>query len=262
MTAPDPDKLPDYYARLHVAPDASAAEIRAAFRELVEFCHPYLHALNPNIRWAANLLMKEITEAYEVLRDGARRHAYDKRRLARLSDWNTLTLQPRVVEADAADDFDQPDVPQKISTAGPRWPGWTWRRSTMQANDDKKQSMGVFNKAMLLPVPFFLATIVAALFWHLGQVTGYMPLGVISALLAYVCIVIPLSLRLLFPIRHRPLLSLRQKLAVTPLLVFTVVLLGWLWAMIFDQHGPAPNQLDLYFWCGLLMALCISLAYL
>jgi hypothetical protein len=66
----------DYYAELGVAPDASSAEIAAAFRTLAKDLHP---DTRPPDRAAADRF-KRVTLAYRVLRDPARRRQYDARR--------------------------------------------------------------------------------------------------------------------------------------------------------------------------------------
>jgi molecular chaperone DnaJ len=67
----------DYYAALGVAPGASAAEIRTAFRRLARQYHP---DVNPDPGAAERF--RTIVAAYEVLSDPARRAAYDARRAA------------------------------------------------------------------------------------------------------------------------------------------------------------------------------------
>jgi curved DNA-binding protein CbpA len=61
----------DYYAILGVKPDATLQEIKRAYRRLARLHHPDLNktALDDHI--------KRLNEAYEVLRDPARRAAYD-----------------------------------------------------------------------------------------------------------------------------------------------------------------------------------------
>jgi curved DNA-binding protein CbpA len=58
-----------YYRRLEVAPDASRAEIVAAYRRLAQGAHPDTHPEDPE----APGRFREITEAYEVLTDAAQR---------------------------------------------------------------------------------------------------------------------------------------------------------------------------------------------
>ncbi|MEA5467079.1 J domain-containing protein [Leptothoe sp. PORK10 BA2] len=63
----------DYYARLQVSPDASQAEIKAAFRRLARRYHP---DLNPNDPMALEKF-RALHEAYEVLTDQVQRQRYD-----------------------------------------------------------------------------------------------------------------------------------------------------------------------------------------
>ncbi len=68
MAIPD-----DYYARLQVSPDATQADIKAAFRRLARRYHP---DLNPNDPRALEKF-RALHEAYEVLIDQVRRQRYD-----------------------------------------------------------------------------------------------------------------------------------------------------------------------------------------
>ena len=73
-----PDK--DYYSVLGVPPDTGADQIRKAFRERVRACHPDRVAnLDEDLRRLAEEKMVELNEAYAVLRNPARRAAYDHR---------------------------------------------------------------------------------------------------------------------------------------------------------------------------------------
>lgn len=64
-----------HYAALEVSPEASAREIRAAFRRLARATHPDGHDGDP----ALERRFKRIARAYEVLGDPRRRAAYDER---------------------------------------------------------------------------------------------------------------------------------------------------------------------------------------
>ncbi|MEM9265185.1 MAG: J domain-containing protein [Cyanobacteria bacterium P01_F01_bin.13] len=63
----------DYYARLQVSPDASHAEIKAAFRRLARRYHPDLNPDDPS----ALEKFRALQEAYEVLIDQVQRQQYD-----------------------------------------------------------------------------------------------------------------------------------------------------------------------------------------
>ena len=62
----------DYYKILHVARDASADEIKRAYRKLARKYHPDVSKDRD-----AEARFKEINEAYEVLKDDEKRKAYD-----------------------------------------------------------------------------------------------------------------------------------------------------------------------------------------
>jgi len=65
-------RLPDLYAVLGVAPDASDEEIKRAYRALARELHPDVNG-DP----AAEQRFKEITAAYDTLSDPSRRRQYD-----------------------------------------------------------------------------------------------------------------------------------------------------------------------------------------
>src|SRR6266699_3766883 len=64
----------DYYEVLGVARGASDAELKAAFRKLAMKYHP---DRNPHDKDCEHRF-KEINEAYDVLKDGDKRAAYDR----------------------------------------------------------------------------------------------------------------------------------------------------------------------------------------
>lgn len=66
----------DYYAALGVAKDASAAEIKKAYRKLARTYHPDANKGDAK----AEERFKEISEAYDVLSDETRRKEYDEAR--------------------------------------------------------------------------------------------------------------------------------------------------------------------------------------
>ncbi len=66
----------DYYSSLGVAKDASASDIKKAYRKLARELHP---DKNPGDA-AAETRFKEVSEAYDVLSDTAKRKEYDETR--------------------------------------------------------------------------------------------------------------------------------------------------------------------------------------
>jgi molecular chaperone DnaJ len=67
-------RMADYYDTLGVARDASSSEIKKAYRKLAMECHPDRN----NGSKEAEARFKEISEAYEVLKDPERRARYDR----------------------------------------------------------------------------------------------------------------------------------------------------------------------------------------
>ena len=65
--------MTDYYKTLGISKKASLSEIKKAYRKLARTYHP---DLNPGDK-AAERRFKEITEAYEVLKDPEKRKHYD-----------------------------------------------------------------------------------------------------------------------------------------------------------------------------------------
>jgi len=66
----------DYYAALGLGPEATEEEIRRTYRRLALECHPDRNPGNPR----AEERFKEISEAYAVLMDPAKRAVYDRAR--------------------------------------------------------------------------------------------------------------------------------------------------------------------------------------
>ena len=72
----DPSNGDRMYRRLDVAPEASPEQIGRAYRRLAHGLHPDTHPEDPD----AAIRFREITEAYEILSDPARRARYDRNR--------------------------------------------------------------------------------------------------------------------------------------------------------------------------------------
>ena len=68
-----------YYEVLNVAKDASASDLRTAYLLLSRMFHPdRFDAAKQPAEWAkANELLRELNQAYSVLRDAEKRKAYD-----------------------------------------------------------------------------------------------------------------------------------------------------------------------------------------
>ena len=73
----DPSNGDRMYRRLDVAPEASPEQIGRAYRRLAHSLHPDTHPDDPD---DAAIRFREITEAYEILSDPARRARYDRNR--------------------------------------------------------------------------------------------------------------------------------------------------------------------------------------
>ncbi len=73
----------EYYTIIGVNPDASSEEIRKAYLDRTRIIHPDRFSQNrQNKEWTnANEMLKELNEAYSVLKDVRLREAYDKSRL-------------------------------------------------------------------------------------------------------------------------------------------------------------------------------------
>ncbi len=64
----------DYYATLEVTREVSAEDLKKAYRKLAMKCHP---DRNPGDK-AAEARFKDVSEAYEILKDDQKRAAYDR----------------------------------------------------------------------------------------------------------------------------------------------------------------------------------------
>src|SRR5438105_2999750 len=108
-----------YYDLLGVPPEATAEEIRAAYRTLVQLFHPdRLAHLKLESRQFAEERLKALNRAYEVLGDPARRAAYDYANTPRPSE-------PRPPEARSPTASSRPDPrsrarPEQWSQPPPR----------------------------------------------------------------------------------------------------------------------------------------------
>ena len=71
---------PDYYAVLGVSPAASQQEISRAYRALMRTHHPDVDGLKAAERDATGGELLRIMQAFAVLRDPARRAAFDRSR--------------------------------------------------------------------------------------------------------------------------------------------------------------------------------------
>jgi DnaJ-class molecular chaperone len=65
--------MQDLYTVLHVAPEASGAEIKAAFRNMAKSCHPDLKPGDSE----AEAAFQEVKRAYELLSNPEARKVYD-----------------------------------------------------------------------------------------------------------------------------------------------------------------------------------------
>jgi hypothetical protein len=261
----DDDGYPDYYGLLGVSIDTSIEVIKAAYQRRMKQCYLGLCSSDLRIRRRAEWLATKLLEAFDVLSDPIRRQQYDQARWDASSAWEALPVEVWYTSASTgADTSNNQPGPPLSALSGPRWLGMLLQwLSEQRARGDHKQVMGPLTKALLFPIPFSGATAISALFWHLGQSTGQGFLGGVTSVLAYPLLLIPLLVRLLLPIRYRPLLRVRRhKLAWTPVVLAAATILGWLWMAFVDHNGATTNPLDLYYWCGLLIAVCATLAYL
>jgi hypothetical protein len=77
MIAPPRDGEITYYDELGLKPDASAEEIRDAFRLYVRLLHPDQQT-DPQLKAVAESQMRKLNRIYAVLSDGERRRRYDE----------------------------------------------------------------------------------------------------------------------------------------------------------------------------------------
>ena len=110
-----------HYQRLGVRPSASTEEIRQAYRTLARRLHPdRLQAATAAEQRLAERRMREVNEAWSVLRDPQRRRAYDAERAATRRAPSTRPARPAAAVAVADADEDLVDVlpPMGRVTAG------------------------------------------------------------------------------------------------------------------------------------------------
>ena len=72
--------LSDYYSLLGLQLGASPEEIKQAYRDLASVWHPDRFPNNPRLQQKALEKMKEINQAYEVLKDAGIRSNYSQRK--------------------------------------------------------------------------------------------------------------------------------------------------------------------------------------
>lgn len=118
-------KYKDYYAALGVARDASAADIKKAYRKLAQKYHP-----DVSKEKGAEEKFKEVAEAYQTLKDADKRAAYDElgaghrpgEEFRPPPDWASR-FGDGPGEAFSFDDVDLSDLFAGLSARGRRGPG-------------------------------------------------------------------------------------------------------------------------------------------
>lgn len=244
----------DYYACLGVPTDASLAEIKSAYRKLVKRYHPDVYPFDDlTARRKAELAMYQINKAYAVLSNSTERQRYDEQ----FQEYIARYVDP--LTSDAGTDTEAEAKTGSRSDWSGLFNQWL---SDQRVAAQQKPVMGVFRKALLVPIPFCIATAACSAFWNIGQLTGATFLGGLTAVLSYPLILGLLLLRLVPPIRHLPLLSIKQKLIGIPAVMTISIGAGWLWVALADQSGAIRNPWDLCWWCGLIGLTCAILAYL
>jgi hypothetical protein len=107
-----------------------------------------------------------------------------------------------------------------------------------------------------------MATFMSSAFWNLGQITGTGFLSGVTAVIAYPLVLVLLLPRLIPPIRHKPLLDFKRKLASLPLTIALAIFAGWIWLMVAGDYGMINSRWDLCWWCALIGVTCGIFAYL
>ncbi len=247
-------QIVDYYARLGVPADASPAEIKSAYRNLVKRYHPDVYPYDDlTARRKAELAMHQINEAYAILSDSAERQRYDKQYYESIvTHIDSLTSEGSMDSEVEIKTGPQSGLPNVLN----QW------LSNRRVAAQQRPVMGFFRKVLLVPLPFCMATAASSVFWNLGQMTGMAFLGWLTAVLSYPLILGVLLLRLVPPIHHLPLLNFQQKLISIPVVMVLATFAGLLWWAVVDQLGKVQNPWDLSWWCGLIGLTCAILAYL
>ena len=244
----------DYYSRLGVPADASLDDIKRSYRNLVKRYHPDVCPFDDREgRRKAELAMHQINEAYAILSDSKKRHMYDEYFQAYV-DTLIESLKGEVIM--------DPDTKRNTSSSAKLSKLMHQFLIDQQETTHHRQFMSVYRKTLLIPIPFCIATMISSIFWNLGQMTGAMFLGGLTAVLSYPLILAFLMLRLIFPIRHVPLLNIKQKLVCIPIILGLATIIGWTWFIVVDQSGTIHSPWDLCWWCSLISITCAIVAYL
>lgn len=153
----------DYYRILQVDPAAEQEVIEAAYRRLARKYHP-----DSNQSLDATRRMQEINEAYEVLRDPARRAEYDAERAAEFGEFEPT--QPYAEETTPDAEWDAQAAPAAAQPPLQREP--TGERAATGAPRRKRSPFLIFGLAVLVGG----AALLAIAFIALGAV-AFTPLG-------------------------------------------------------------------------------------
>jgi hypothetical protein len=253
MDAQEPQFV-DYYVRLGVPADASPAEIKSAYRDLVKRYHPDVYPFGDlTAQRRAELAMRQINKAYAVLSNSAERQKYDEQ----FQEYIARCVDSLTSDAGTGTEAEI----ETGSRSG--WPGIInqWLSNRRVAAQQKSVMEGFFRKALLVLIPFCLAMAASSAFWNIGQMTGATFLGGLTAVLSYP-LILGLLLRLVLPIRHLSPLRIKQKLIGIPLVMTLSTFAGWLWLVVVDHSGTMRNPWDLCWWCVLIVITCAILAYL
>lgn len=74
------EKMKDYYRIIGVPSTASMEEIKKNFHLKMRICHPDTNSKDPDVQQIATEMAKELTEAFEVLKDPVKKLDYDLQR--------------------------------------------------------------------------------------------------------------------------------------------------------------------------------------